>query len=92
MDGIKVYWSEAKSLQLRVVRGIGFENLILNGQMLIIRKHPTRPLQRIILIHYLNYVWVVPCVPHDDGFFLKTLYRSRKATRLFREGRLNEEN
>lgn len=37
-----------------------------------------------------SYVWVIPFVVGENEIFLKTLYPSRKYTRLYKEGWFNE--
>jgi len=43
--------------------------------------------QQIMLFGYKRYIGVVPFVRKEDGIFLKTLYPSRKYTRLYRGGK-----
>ena len=38
------------------------------------------------IFHWVDvdgYAYLVPCVPTDDGYFLKTIIPSRKATRKY---------
>ena len=78
-------WSDLKSTRLKRTRGISFEE-ITQWKVIDIVKHPARPGQRIILFEHKRYVWVVPCVQDGSVLFLKTLYPSRKYTRLYRRG------
>ena len=80
-------WNELKSARLKRTRGVSFEE-IAQAKWLDAREHPTRPGQRIMLFEYRGYVWVVPYVKQDNDKFLKTLYPSRKYTRLYRRGEL----
>ena len=42
-----------------------------------------------MLFEYRKYVWLVPFVQEENGdIFLKTLYPSRKYTKLYKEGKL----
>lgn len=85
MEGSR--WSFVKSARLKKTRGVSFEELLEHGRFLEVRQHPSRVLQDIALFEYQGYVWVVPYVVHGEERFLKTLYPSRKYTRLLREGK-----
>ena len=85
MEGF--HWNSVKSARLKQIRGVSFEELLERGRFLEERRHPSRVLQDIALFEYRGYVWVVPYVAHGGERFLKTLYPSRKYTRLFREGK-----
>lgn len=87
MSGFKYRWSVAKSAELKRTRGMSFED-ILSGKIVAVRKHPTRPHQGILYVLLDDYIWAAPFVPDDDGVFLKTLFRSRKHTKLWRKGGL----
>ena len=57
------------------------------GGLLDILAHPNQakyPGQRVLVVAYDDYVYLVPCVEDEDGFFLKTVIPSRKATRDYR--------
>jgi len=49
-------------------------------------KHPRKTHQNIMLFERRGYVWVVPYVVRGDEIFLKTLFASRKYTRIFKQG------
>lgn len=83
----KLRWSASKSAELKLKRGVAFEEIVL-ADLIAVRTHPTRPNQWIFLFRLDDYIWAVPFVPDDDGIFLKTLYRSRKYTKLWRRGGL----
>lgn len=83
----EISWSQLKSDRLKKTRGVSFEEII--GQKLIaIKEHPAKENQCIMLFEYKGYVWIVPFVEDKDHIFLKTLYASRKYTKLFRKGQL----
>ncbi len=88
MNQFRLRWSSAKSAELKLERGLSFEEF-LQGEVIATRTHPTRPNQFMLLILLNDYVWVAPFVPDDDGIFLKALYRSRKYTKAFRRGDLS---
>lgn len=88
-------WSAEKNARLKAQRGISFEEIILciaQGGLLDILVHPDReryPGQRVLVVDVDNYVYLVPFVESDEGFFLKTIIPSRKATREYLEGERN---
>ena len=83
----KFEWNPLKSERLKKTRGISFEELT-QTRFIDIRKHPNREDQEILLFEYRNAIWVVPFVRSVDFWFLKTLYRSRKYTKMFQRGEL----
>jgi len=81
----EIRWDIAKNEQLRLTRGASFEDLLNRGKLIGAKKHPKRPHQEILLFEYKKYVWIVPYVKEKDGsLFLKTLYPSRKYTRIYK--------
>lgn len=88
---MKVRWCAEKSRVLKYQRGVSFEEL-LKERVITTVDHPTRGNQYLMLFEREGYVWVVPCVTEGNETFLKTLYPCRKYTRLYREGKLNEED
>lgn len=86
MRGLR--WNALKNEWLRVTRGISFDDLIIQGKFLGTRHHPTRENQQIMLFEYQGRIWAVPFVRDRMGKFLKTLYPSRKYTKLHRQGAL----
>ena len=84
-------WNLLKSARLKKTRGTSFEDLI-NSKIIAIKKHPKRVGQNIILFEYKRYIWIVPYIEDKGIIFLKTLYPSRKYTKLYKEGRLNEKS
>ena len=77
-------WNELKNLYLKKIRGVSVEDLLAVGDTVRYKDHPRYPHQKILLVRYRGVVRAVPCVPHENGWFLKTLYRSRKYTKLFK--------
>lgn len=86
MSGLQ--WNALKNEWLRVTRGISFDDLVGHGKFLGTRHHPTRANQQIMLFEYQGRVWAVPFVKDQKENFLKTLYPSRKYTKLYRGGKL----
>ena len=85
MDMNKLQWDPKKSELLKRIRGISFEEIILCREVDIIQ-NPNRPNQSYILYECENYIWAVPFVRTEEGFFLKTLYPCRKYTKIYLEG------
>lgn len=84
--GRELRWNKSKSKDLRKARGMSFEEIV-KFRMVRIEEHPMtgRPL---LLYEIKNYIWVVPCVFKEKEVFLKTLYPSRKYTKLIKRGGL----
>ena len=83
----EVRWDALKSARLKQARGVSFEELI-HGKLVAVKQHPARPHQRLLLIEFRKYIWVVPFVESEGEIFLKTLFPSRKYTQLYRAGRV----
>ena len=83
----EVRWNLLKSERLKRTRGASFEELV-QAKLITIKRHPMKPLQDIMLFEYKGYIWVVPFVSTEKETFLKTLYPSRKYTRLYKRGEL----
>ncbi|TRZ95532.1 toxin [bacterium] len=82
-----IRWSQLKSERLKKTRGVSFEEIVSAG-LVSIKAHPKRPDQNIMLFKLKGYIWIVPYVEEKDYIFLKTLYPSRKFTKLYRKGEL----
>jgi len=82
-------WDEEKNQSLKENRNISFEEIVLsiaNDQLLDVVEHHDKtkyPNQKIFIVEVRKYVYIVPFVESDKGFFLKTIYPSRKATRIY---------
>lgn len=66
---------------------MSFEELI-QGRLIAVKKHSRRIHQNVMLFEYEDYIWVVPYVENKDEIFLKTLFPSRKYTKMWKEGKL----
>ena len=82
-----VKWSLVKSERLKRARGVSFEEII-GARLIAVKEHPNREEQNIMLFKHKRYIWVVPYVEDKENIFLKTLYPSRKYTKLYKEGKL----
>lgn len=80
-------WSHAKNDRLKHERQISFEEITLaieGGGLLDILKHSNSakyPGQRILVVAFDGYAYLVPYVEEAEAYFLKTIIPSRKATR-----------
>ena len=80
-------WNPLKSERLKKTRGVSFEE-ISKTKLIRIKDHHGRENQQLLLFDFKGYVWLVPFVETEDHIFLKTLYPSRKYTKLYRRGEL----
>ena len=84
-----IEWDEDKNRLLLKDRGISFEMVvqkILNKDILSDTKHPNiekYPNQRIFIIEFDEYCYVVPYVQEQTKIFLKTIYPSRTITKKY---------
>ena len=82
-------WSIEKNQQLRIERGIGFEEIVIainEGNILDTLIHPKQkkyPGQKIYVIQINQYVYLVPFIENNEKVFLKTIFPSRKATKNY---------
>ena len=80
-------WNPEKNEVLRNERGITFESIVVaieSGGLLDVLAHPNQakyPTQRVLVVAYDNYAYLVPFVEEEAYFFLKTVIPSRKASR-----------
>lgn len=86
--GVKPFrWSPAKNRKLLAERGISFEQVVVaieSGGLLDVLAHPNSkkyPSQRLLVVTWDGYAYLVPYVDEAEHFFLKTVIPSRKATR-----------
>jgi len=82
-------WDPQKNALLMRERGLSFEQIALaveGGDLLQVIAHPNParyPNQKIMVVAMDGYAFLVPFVQEEDGYFLKTIIPSRKATRDF---------
>ena len=80
-------WNLLKSERLKRTRGASFEELI-QSKLIALKRHPRQAHQNLLLFEHKGYMWVVPYVMSGNEVFLKTLYPSRKYTKLYKRGEL----
>ena len=85
---MKVFrWAVEKNEMLKEARGVSFGSIVVAielGGLLDILDHPNKtryPNQRVLVVSFDGYVYLVPFVEEAEHFFLKTVIPSRKATR-----------
>ena len=82
-------WNAEKNAQLKVDRGISFEQVVMHvegGDLLDVYEHPDQgryPGQQVLVVRVGSYAYLVPFVESSEGRFLKTIIPSRKATRQY---------
>ena len=84
-------WNAAKNQRLQRERGVSFEEIVIaigEGDLLDVlehrnpRRYPRRyPRQKLLVVALRQYAYLVPYIEEADGYFLKTIIPSRKATR-----------
>jgi len=82
-----IKWNILKSERLKRTRRVSFEEII-KTKLVAVKKHHKQRNQKIMLFKHRRYIWVVPYVKDKEGIFLKTLYPSRKYTKLYKEGKI----
>lgn len=83
----EIRWSHLKNEWLKQTRGVSFEEII-STELVAVKRHHERENQNIMLFKYKGYIWVVPYVQGKGYIFLKTLFQSRKYTKLYKKGEL----
>ncbi|NJL71776.1 MAG: toxin [Candidatus Competibacteraceae bacterium] len=83
-------WNEEKNEALRSERGLSFERIVVaieEGHLIDILEHPNKEKygnQIIMIVDVEGYAICVPIIEKENGdFFMKTLYPSRKYTRIY---------
>lgn len=84
-------WDKEKNERLKSERDICFEdivNILEEKKFLDLVDHPNRnkyPNQKMFVIVWDEYVYIIPFVEDKDKYFLKTIIPSRKATKQYLE-------
>ena len=80
-------WGAEKNEALKTTRGVSFESIVVaieSEGLLDLVNHPNKaryPNQKILVVSFDGYVYLVPFIEEEEHFFLKTIIPSRKATR-----------
>ncbi|MCL2444165.1 MAG: hypothetical protein FWD13_11990 [Treponema sp.] len=92
---MRVIWDNDKNTRLIAERGLSLEtfaSLILEKKYLAILKNPSREEQKIFVINFQSYTYVVPFViDMEKNIVLKTVFPSRKYHKIF-GGKDNDDN
>ena len=85
-----IQWNPQKDEELRSKRGIGFEDVILliqQGKILDILPNPSPQYahQRMFVLEFKHYCYLVPFVESEHEIFLKTIFPSRKYSKKYLE-------
>ncbi len=89
----QINWNTEKSLKLKELRGVCFEDIVYyieKGDILDDHLHPDQtkhPKQRVMVIGIDSCAYVVPYVEDEEEIFLKTVIPGRKATELYFGGK-----
>ena len=82
-------WDNKKNERLRIERAVSFEEVVFcieNGQLLDVIEHPNNKKykgQRMYVVAINNYAYIVPFIDGENERFLKTIFPSRKYTKLY---------
>jgi len=84
---MQILWDGKKSRKLIAERGLSLEtfaSLILDKKYLAILKNPSRMEQKIFIIPFENYTYVVPfTIDRNQNIILKTVFPSRKYHKIY---------
>ncbi|MFZ1281251.1 MAG: hypothetical protein WAR59_10460 [Ignavibacteriaceae bacterium] len=82
-------WDDSKNRLLKKERNISFEEVVLsisNNGLLDVLEHPNQkkyPNQKMFIVNINEYAHIVPFVEDEYKYFLKTIYKSREATKIY---------
>ena len=87
MSAMQILWDEEKNRKLIAERGLSLEtfaSLILEQKYFSVLKNPSRVEQKIFIVPFENYTYVVPFViDSNQNMVLKTVFPSRKFHRIY---------
>lgn len=87
-----IEWDSEKNEKLKEERGISFEmvlDVMLEQGLVTVLEHPNRKEhqnQRLYIVDFHGYAYAIPCVEDENKIFLKTIYPSRKYTKIYIKG------
>jgi len=91
LDELIYEWNEEKNTLLYKERDVSFEDVIFalkNDKLLDIILSPTHEGQKCFVVEIHSYAYVIPYVHVEAGkIFLKTIYPSRKHTKILLKGK-----
>ena len=84
---MQILWDDEKNRKLIAERGLSLEifaSFVLEKKYLAILKNPSRKEQRIFVIPFENYTYVVPfTIDSSQNIILKTVFPSRKYHKIY---------
>ena len=84
---MELVWDEDKNKKLILERGLSMEKfaeLILEKKYHAVLKNPSRVGQKIFIVPFLDYTYVVPFVIDEkQNIILKTIFPSRKFHKIY---------
>ncbi len=86
-------WNSDKNKYLKKHRNISFEEIVFcieNNRVVKIVEHHNNekyPGQKMYVIDYIDYFYLVPFVESENEIFLKTIIPSRKAKKKYSKGK-----
>jgi uncharacterized DUF497 family protein len=84
---MQIVWDSDKNRKLLAERKISFEafaSLILEKKYHAILKNPSRKEQKIFIIPYQDYTYVIPfIIDNNKNIVLKTIFPSRKYHKIY---------
>lgn len=84
-------WDNEKNEKLKKERSVSFEQIVFctkNDHLLDVIEHPNKEKykgQKMYVVKIDDYACIVPFVDNDNEKFLKTIFPSRKYTKLYIE-------
>jgi hypothetical protein len=91
LDGLtQTYqYNSEKNRELKRERGVSFDEIVVaigGGNLLDVIAHPNQlkySHQKIYVVKFSDYIYLVPFVETKKSIFLKTIFPSRKLTRQY---------
>jgi uncharacterized DUF497 family protein len=84
---VRIIWDAEKNKKLAAERGLSLEEfaaLILENKYCAVLKNPARQGQKIFIVLWRGYTYVVPFVlDKDKNIVLKTVFPSRKYQKIY---------
>jgi hypothetical protein len=86
---MEILWDIKKNELLKELRGVSFEEIVVaveSDEIIDFFVHPDEskyPNQVIFLVFIRDYIYAVPAAISTDEIFLKTIYPSRKYTKVY---------
>lgn len=76
-------WDDEKNQKLKAERGAGFDDILMDGQLIDVLDNKNYPSQEILAFDYKGYVWAV-IREKETGRFV-TLWPDRKLNRRYKK-------